>query len=117
MDQLGVTDVLAVTAILSGQPFLPTRGKPMGATRGTSPASALSRHLIRYQLKGRGLPMLTGSAPHKMRLSTTRHLGAWVGRSIPIVGWLVIATDAVQIGWDTVIEYNKIAAPEDRLTL
>ena len=49
--QLGIDDVEYVILILSGLPILPTRAKPLGATKGTSVASVMSRSLFRYELK------------------------------------------------------------------
>lgn len=45
-EQLGIDDAEGVFLILAGLPLLPTRQKFVGATKGTSLASVLSRTLI-----------------------------------------------------------------------
>jgi len=50
LEQLGGVDIAAAAAVLSGQPFLPTRGKFGGATKGTSVASVVSRHLLKQKM-------------------------------------------------------------------
>ena len=61
-EQLGVDDVEYVILIFSGLPILPTRAKPLGATKGTSIASVMSRSLFRYELKKKVLPTFTSPA-------------------------------------------------------
>ncbi|MDD5366637.1 MAG: hypothetical protein PHR30_14965 [Gallionellaceae bacterium] len=114
MEQLGVKDVGAVFAILAGQPIIPTRAKVAGATKGTSVASIVSRRILNYDLKVR-LPMLTGASIKTLRIALTKNLGAFVGRSVPVVGWLIVANDVVRITWNTVTTYNAMVSPEDRL--
>lgn len=58
-EQLGIDDIIGAIAIISGQPVISTRGKPSGATKGTSVASLVSRQAIDVQLPFR-LPMYTG---------------------------------------------------------
>jgi hypothetical protein len=116
MDHFGVEDVAAVLAILLGLPLLPTRTKPLGAIRGTSVASVVSRQLLNYDLKAR-LPTLTGLTPWTMRLRMTKNLGAFAGRAVPLVGWFILATDVVEIVWSSVLTYNTLVPLEDRLTL
>ena len=36
LDELGISDVVGVAMVLSGQRFIPTRGKFAGAVKGTS---------------------------------------------------------------------------------
>jgi len=85
-DQLGIDDVEAVILILSGLPFLPTRAKPAGATKGTSVASAMSRSLIRYELNNKVLPTFTLNSIKRFRWILTHRLSVFVGRTIPGVG-------------------------------
>jgi len=114
LEQLGGQDLAAAAAVLSGQPFLPTRGKFGGATRGTSVASVVSRRLIRQQLPF-ALPTITGASLRTLKLTFTRSLGAFVGRLVPGVGWTVLAYDVVQIMSKSVMQYNALATPDDRL--
>lgn len=45
----------------------------------------------------------------------TRNLGAFVGRAVPVVGTVMLATDAAIVTWNTVQVYNGIVKPEDRV--
>lgn len=116
LEQLGVQDIGAVFAILAGQPIIPTRAKVGGATKGTSIASVVSRQILNHDLKIR-LPMLTGSSIKTLRIALTKNLGAFVGRTVPVVGWVILANDAMWIMWNSVTTYNAIASPEDRIAL
>lgn len=91
--QLGGHDIAAAAAVLSGRPFLPTRGKFAGATKGTSLASVASRRLLQ-QKPPFALPTLTGASLRTLKLTFTRSLGAFVGRLVSGVGWTVAAYDA-----------------------
>jgi hypothetical protein len=85
LEHLGVDDVVAMVAIVSGQPTIATGGKFGGATPGTSPVSLfLSRHLD-YKMPFR-LPTLTGSSLRTLRIAFTNNLGRFAGRAIPVVG-------------------------------
>ena len=113
-EQLGGVDIAAAAAVLSGQPFLPTRAKLGGATRGTSVASVASRHLLKQKLPFR-LPVLTGASLSTLKVSYTKSLGAFVGRLVPGVGWTILAYDVVQIMRKTILKYNTLARKEDKL--
>jgi hypothetical protein len=113
-EQFGLHDLEAVVAIISGQPLLSTRGKFVGATPGTSLASLAARKALNVDLPFR-LPMLTGGTVRTLRIAFTKNLGAFVGRAIPIVGYVMLASDAFEIMWKTVSTYNKIVRPEDRV--
>jgi len=45
----------------------------------------------------------------------TNNLGAFVGRTIPVIGWVLLASDVAQITYKTVNTYNTIARKEDRV--
>ncbi|WP_233805622.1 STM2901 family protein [Paraburkholderia sp. HP33-1] len=113
--QLGIDDVEAVLLILSGLPFLPTRSKPAGSTKVTSVASAMSRSLFRYELKKKVLPTFTWGSIKRFKWILTHRLGVFVGRTIPGVGWVLLASDAYQITYHTVSKYNRSVKPEDRV--
>lgn len=113
--QLGIDDVEAVILILSGLPFLPTRAKPMGATKNTSVASVMSRSLFRYELKRKVLPTFTWSSMRRFRWILTHRLAVFVGRTIPGVGWGILASDVSQITYRSITKYNWIVLPEDEI--
>lgn len=114
LEQLGGVDIVAAAAVLSGQPFIPTRGKFGGATKGTSVASVATRRLLKQRMPI-ALPTITGATPATLKLTFTKSLGAFVGRSVPGVGWMILAYDVVQIVDKTVRKYNLLAREVDRL--
>ena len=116
LDQFGVKDFVAAAMVLSGQPIITTRAKFGGATPGTSPASLAGRRLLNYEMRVR-LPTITGASFRTLKLTFTRNLGAFVGRTVPIVGWLMLAYDAEEIIRHTVSTYNGVVAAEDRIGL
>lgn len=114
MDHLGLDDVVAVAAIVSGQPIIPTRGKFAGATRGTSPASLALSRALNVNLPFR-LPTLTGASLRTLRVTFTNNLGRFGGRAVPVLGWVWLAADVTQILWRSVTRYNQLARREDQL--
>lgn len=114
-EQLGINDVESVILILSGLPILPTRAKPLGATKGTSVASVMSRSLFRYELKKKVLPTFTLSSIKRLRWVLTHKLGVFIGRTLPGVGWVLLANDVYQIAYQTVLRYNRMVLPADRV--
>ncbi|WP_207000137.1 STM2901 family protein [Trinickia mobilis] len=112
--ELGLTDLAAASAILLGERALPVSGKVAGATEGTSVLSMVSRNLFRQKLQHR-LPTIIRGANGFLRISLTRSLGAFVGRTIPVVGTVMLAADAFIIASNTVRSYNRIVRPEDRV--
>ncbi|WP_269505908.1 STM2901 family protein [Burkholderia sp. IMCC1007] len=113
--QPNIDDVEAVVLILSGLPILPTRAKPLGTTRGTSVASVMSRSIFRYEFKRKVLPTVTLKSIKRLRIILTHRLAVFVGRTIPGVGWVLLATDVFHIVRSTVYRYNQIVKPEDRI--
>nr|WP_198351881.1 hypothetical protein [Burkholderia ubonensis] len=114
-EQLGINDVEYVILILSGLPILPTRAKPLGATKGTSLASVMSRSVFRYELKRKVLPTFTLNSMKRLRWILTHKLSTFVGRTVPGVGWVLLANDVYQIAHHTVVRYSRIVSPEDRV--
>ena len=116
MNELGVSDAVGVAMILSGSRLLSTRGKFAGAVKGTSIASKLSRSLLPYEIKHRILPTFTSwTSVALLRVKLTNHIGVFIGRAIPGVGWVITAADVGMIGYKTVLEYNRRVKQEDRL--
>lgn len=114
LEQFTGVDLAAAGAVLSGQPFIPTRKKFAGATPNTSVASIVSRRVLNKNLSFR-LPMITGKTVLSLKIAFTNNLGAFVGRSVPLVGWLILAYDAEEIMRKTIIKYDGIAIGEDKI--
>lgn len=43
------------------------------------------------------------------------NLGAFVGRTVPVTGWVLLANDFSQITYKTVVTYNRIARVDDKV--
>ena len=65
--------------VAAGQPWIPTRGKFGGATKGTSVASVVLRKAFPIRMR---IPGLTNAG-----VKATPTLGGFLGRTVPIVGW------------------------------
>ena len=61
--------------------------------------------------------MITKIGLKGVRVAFTRNLGAFVGRSIPVIGEVFLARDAFLIIRNTVVTYNRLAQPADRVPL
>jgi hypothetical protein len=114
VEQLGGTDIAAAAAVLLGYPFLSTRGKFGGATKGTSIASVVARQMLKQKLPF-PMPMITGASLQTLKLTFTRNLGAFVGRLVPGVGWTILTYDVVEILRKSIAKYNALARKEDAL--
>ena len=75
----------------------------------------MSRSLFRYELKKKVLPTFTLNSIKRLRWSLTHKLSTFSGRTLPGVGWVLLANDVAQIGYHAVIQYNRIVSPEDRV--
>ncbi|WP_175696569.1 STM2901 family protein [Burkholderia ambifaria] len=117
MNQLGVDDAMSVGMILLGRSNVPTRMKPSGAIRGTSYASQYSRRVFRKMQFpfGLQLPTLVGGPVRYLKVRMVRNIGTFVERTIPVVGWGVIANDVLAITYRTVSHYNRVAREGDRI--
>jgi len=117
-EQLGVNDIGAVVAILSGRNVLPTRTKPRDAIKGTSWASRAARRVFpdaKFPF-GIQLPTITGGYPPRTaRILFTHKLSTFVGRAIPVVGWVIMARDVADISFHSVRLYNTLARGKDKL--
>lgn len=61
------------------------------------------------------LPTFTNVSLRTFRPVMTNNLGAFVGRTIPVVGWIILGYDVVRIIEKTVMAYNEMVKPEDKL--
>ncbi len=115
---IGVADFGAVVAIVSGRNNLTTRGKLANAIKGTSYASKGARSVfgkVKFPF-GISLPTwLGGYTPWTVHRIMVRNLAPFVGRSIPLFGMIILASDVTQITYRTVRNYNTIARGNDKL--
>jgi len=117
-DQLGVDDFAAIVAVVSGMNILGTRGKFAGATPGTSLASRGARKVFGNAKFpwGKQLPSIVGGyPPHKLRIIMTHKISTFVGRAVPVVGWIILTKDVADITFHTLRKYNSIARGDDKI--
>lgn len=115
---IGVADFGAVIALVSGRNNLWTRAKPIGATKGTSYASKAARAVFKKSKFPFGISLPTwlgGYTPWTARRVMVHNIGSFVGRSIPLVGMIILAADVSQITYRTIHDYNVIARGNDKL--
>lgn len=112
--RFGFHDLAAAAAVLLGQNDVPVPGKPRGAVAGTSVVSIAARKVLPFRI-GMRLPTITKAGPGGMRIAMTHNLGAFVGRAVPVVGTVMLASDAAVVMWNTVRVYNSMAKPEDKV--
>lgn len=111
--QLGVDDVVALAFIILGQPTQNTRGKPAGATPGTSILSENLRRWLKFRVNR--WPTLTNESIRHLKFSYVTNLGAFAGRWIPILGIAFVMNDVSRIGYNTLCTYNRIARDDDKI--
>ena len=71
------------------------------------------RLLQKYRLPPT-LPTIVGN-PFNMKIIMTQKPGTFVGRTVPVIGWAVMASDVGVIGWKSMNRYNTIARAEDKI--
>ncbi|MFE8100423.1 hypothetical protein RBA71_02860 [Brenneria goodwinii] len=113
-EQFDIQDLMTVSCIVLGLPLLKTRTKPGAATKGTSIASRMSRRYLDVHLPLR-LPTLTNKSIKLLKPMWVNNLGAFVGRTVPVVGWVLLANDFANITFKTVVSYNRIARGDDKV--
>lgn len=111
--QLGTGDVVALALIILGQPTQSTRGKPAGATPGTSILSENLRRWLKFRVNR--WPTLTNESIRHLRFSYVTSLGAFAGRWIPILGIAFVMNDVMRISLNSLRTYNTIARKDDLL--
>nr|WP_258576448.1 hypothetical protein [Candidatus Pantoea persica] len=120
LGHFGISDIAAVTVTVTvtvidlGSNSITVVSKLAGATPEASVASIYSRRLFRGRMIPVRLPTWIGYPPHAKRVMTQR-LGTFVGRTIPLVGWGVLAGDVAIIFYKSINKYNMIAHPSDRI--
>ncbi|WP_312274950.1 STM2901 family protein [Pseudescherichia sp.] len=115
--QLGVKDIIGVASIILGDNSIEVPGKPNTATRCTSHASLFFRKHLSYKFQKRILPTLTKKSfsLRKLKIFWVNNLGTFVGRTVPVLGWVILAVDVSMIGYHTVNRFNTIVRPEDKI--
>lgn len=109
-------NLAAAAMLLAGDNNIYVPGKLGGAKYGTSRASLWCRKYIKNFTLSRPVPTLVGGPnPFKVKIRTTNNLAAAIGRTIPVVGWVIVGSDIGLIIWKAVNKYNNIVKKEDRI--
>lgn len=117
-NQLGVQDFGAIVSIVAGLNILPVNGKLAGAIPDTSIASKGARKLFgnaRFPSPIRLPSVIGGYPPSTLRIKMVSRIGTFVGRAVPVVGWIILASDVSQISYSTLRDYNRIARGKDKI--
>ena len=119
LDEIGehfgsINDLAGMVLILIGQPNLRVRAKMEGATPGISIASAYARKYLDIELKFR-LPTFTNASIRTLKPMYVNHLGGFVGRTVPVLGWALVASDVALIVFRATSHYNKVARKGDKI--
>ncbi|WP_322092833.1 STM2901 family protein [Paraburkholderia bannensis] len=114
--QLGFADLAAAATWLLSDNDVPVSGKMKTASEGTSVMSLFLRNVIKKKTSIR-LPTLTWKSfsAKGVKIIYTRSLGAFIGRTIPVVDVVFLGYDAAMIVYRSVFRYNGIVKPEDRI--
>ncbi|KGD73039.1 membrane protein [Tatumella morbirosei] len=116
--QLGVQDFGAIVSIVAGLNVLPVSGKLAGAIPDTSIASKGARRFFgnaRFPRPIRLPSVIGGYPPSILRIKMVNRIGTFAGRAVPVIGWVILASDVSQISYRTVRDYNRIARGSDKI--
>lgn len=117
-NHFGFDDIAAVVALYSGVNNQSTRAKPIDALPGTSRVSKGVRRLIKNTMFPFGIRMPTwigGYTPWTAKRKMVRKVSTFVGRTIPLIGEVILIADVSQIAYCSVRDYNTIARGHDKI--
>jgi RHS repeat-associated protein len=100
-DQLGLSDLAALGAVAAGQPIPGT--KPFvtpGSSRGTSLAGMAANEVFGDAKFPVRVPTIVGGpgTGRRLAIAGTRSVARFAARAVPIIGWGMLAYDAISIG-------------------
>jgi RHS repeat-associated protein len=100
-DQFGIGELAELAAVAAGQPIAGT--KPFvtpGSSRGTSLAGKAADAIFGAKKFSRSVPTIVGGpgTGRALAIAGTRSVARFAGRAVPIVGWVLLAYDGVNIG-------------------
>lgn len=117
-NHFGIQDIAAVVALYSGVNNQKTRAKPAGAKQGTSRAPQSMRGLFKTVKFPFGIKLPTwvgGYTPWTAERRMVAKISTFVGRTIPLIGEVILITDVSRITYCSVRDYNAIARGKDKL--
>ncbi|MBA8199447.1 hypothetical protein HVZ23_16725 [Citrobacter freundii] len=116
-DHFGV-DVLAMVALYSGVNNQKTRARPKGAKEGTSRISKAMRRYFKTAKFPFGIKLPTwvgGYTPWTAKRRMVTKISTFVGRTIPLIGAVILFADVSIITYCSIRDYNRIARGNDKL--
>lgn len=117
-DHFGIDDVVGIAALYSGANNQKTRQKPKNALEGTSRASKAMRHYLKNAKFPHGVKLPTwigGYTPWTVKRVMVTQISTFIGRTIPLIGMVILVTDVSIITYCAVRDYNRIARGNDKL--
>lgn len=117
-DHFGIKDIAAVVALYSGVNNQTTRVKPINAIPGTSRISKGVRGLLKNTMFPFGIKMPTwigGYTPWTVKLKMVRKVSTFIGRTIPLIGEVILVADVSQITYCSIRDYNAITRGNDKI--
>ncbi|EPO9964628.1 STM2901 family protein, partial [Enterobacter roggenkampii] len=117
-DHFGIDDVAGIAALYSGANNQKTRKKPAGAKEGTSRASKAMRRYFKQAKFPYGIRLPTwigGYTPWTVRCRMVSQISTFIGRTIPLVGMVILVADVSLITYAAIRDYNRIARGSDKL--
>ena len=117
-DHFGIDEVLAVAALYSGVNNQKTRTKPKGAKEGTSRISKAMRRRFKTAKFPYGIHLPTwigGYTPWTVQRRMVAKISTFIGRTIPLIGEVILIADVSQIAYCSIRDYNRIARGNDKL--
>lgn len=102
-DQFGITDLIALAAVIDNAGFVPKRFQAKGASSGTSLASKYGSKLMPWKMPKQLPTHIRGGA-----VRGTRVFGRFLGRMAGPVGWGLLTYDVGMTFYRTQTTYNRI---------
>lgn len=118
VEQFGLDDFAAVVALYSGMNTQTTRAKPGNAIAGTSRVSKRVRKMLKTTMFPFGISLPTwigGYTPWTVKMKMVRKISTFIGRTIPLIGELILVSDVSQIVYRSIRDYNTIARGNDKI--
>ncbi|MBM1023133.1 hypothetical protein QQF54_08980 [Lelliottia sp. V106_10] len=117
-EHFGIDDVGALVGLLAGMNDQTTRTKPRDAVEGTSKLSKGIRKVFGNKMFPFGIKLPTwigGYTPWTVKRRMVRKIGTFVGRTIPLVGEVILLADVSKITYCSIRDYNLIARGNDKI--
>jgi len=102
-EQFGIKDIVALATVVDGMGLLNKPFNMQGASKGTSILSKYGSKTFPQKMS-KALPTIS----KRLTMQSTKVLGRFIGRSIPLVGWGVLVYDIGKSFYNIQVIYNQI---------